>query len=350
MNPDFVLDPNCALFVGPLSNHFPKWLEQGLYTRILILTDENCRKYCLPYFLKQTGLPEQTPVFSFTPGESEKNLSTCAMVWKAMLDLQLDRKALVINLGGGVVGDLGGFCAATWKRGVHFVQIPTTLLSMTDAAIGGKTGIDFEGVKNSIGAFQQPAAVFADPFFLHTLSEREKRSGMAEVIKHALIGDHPLLNLLKDASLSTDALKRSIGVKVRVVAEDPYEKGLRMLLNYGHSIGHAIESWFMEETLPLTHGEAIAMGMVMESWAAQAQNLSLVMHLYQSFYRAVPIPKSAYPQLWQLLQQDKKNESGIVWMALPGEEPYQLRRIALEQKRFAETLDWWNNSALVKTI
>ncbi len=250
-----------------------------------------------------------------------------------MMDASLDRHALCINLGGGVIGDLGGFCAATWKRGIQFLQVPTTLLSMTDAAIGGKLGVDFQGIKNSIGVFQQPCAVFVDPDFLNTLPHREKRSGMAEVLKHALIGD-PILwkKLLENPDFERyskeywlELLRASIAVKARIVAEDPFEKGVRMLLNYGHTIGHAIESYYLDTAHPRTHGESIAAGMILETTLINDPRLSEIRSGIQSFFPTMEIPGQVTNALWQIMLQDKKNIGKAVLISVPGKEPYQIQ-------------------------
>lgn len=266
-----------------------------------------------------------------------------------MLAAQLDRKALVINLGGGVIGDMGGFCAATWKRGIDFVQIPTTLLSMTDAAIGGKTGIDFQGIKNIIGVFKQPTAVFVDPVFLQTLPERELHSGYAEVIKHALIGDTNLIHQLTQSSPSKhtnwfDILHKSIAVKVQVVEQDPLEKGLRMILNFGHSIGHALEAWFLKTESPLTHGEAIYIGMVCEAYLSNTEkNLSLeVQKLGGTIFPKIKIPESAFFALWDSMLQDKKNSSGTVRMAVPDEKPFSIKMEVLTPATLQKSLQYYN--------
>lgn len=354
MQPTFLLQ-NAPIFLGPLAESFPAWLEKQAYSQVFVLSDENTRQYCLPYFRAQTGLSEQLNVVEIHSGESEKTLATCEKIWQAMLNAQLDRKALVINLGGGVIGDMGGFCAATWKRGVDFVQVPTTLLSMTDAAIGGKTGIDFQGIKNTIGVFQQPAAVFVDPVFLHTLPERELRSGYAEVIKHALIGDTELKQQLSDGLTSShpitslnwlNILQKSIAVKVQVVQEDPLEKGLRMLLNFGHSIGHAIESWFMETTEPLTHGEAIYIGMICEASCyppKEGRNLQTeVLALGKGIFPHRIIDPITFPEIWALMQQDKKNSSGTVRMAVPDEFPFSMEVLKPTQSDVEQSLQYYN--------
>ncbi|MEO6760630.1 MAG: 3-dehydroquinate synthase family protein [Saprospiraceae bacterium] len=239
--------PDYSIHLGPLAATLPEWLHQRDYSRVFVVCDAHTREFCLPLLGPLFPATANPGGVTLPAGEIFKTLGTCEQVWQAMLEAQLDRRALVINLGGGVVGDLGGFCAATWKRGVDFIQIPTTLLSMTDAAIGGKLGVDFQGIKNTIGVFRNPAAVFVDPAFLQTLPERELRSGFAEVVKHAFIGDPVLFQNIQHLPHLEEApwakiLGASIAIKARVVAEDPLEKGLRMVLNYGHTIGHAVES------------------------------------------------------------------------------------------------------------
>jgi 3-dehydroquinate synthase len=289
-----------------------------------------------PLFFKRNGAFGKNHLDRNPFGESKKILATCEKIWQSMLAAKLDRKALVVNLGGGVIGDMGGFCAATWKRGVDFIQVPTTLLAMTDAAIGGKNRIDFQGIKNTIGVFQQPVAVFVDPVFLQTLPDLELRSGYAEVIKHALIGDPELARQLSESSKLSesshtqwlDILQKSIAVKVRVVQEDPLEKGLRMLLNFGHSIGHALESWFLETKEPLKHGEAVYIGMVCESFLAGNEGLQkAVLKLGQQVFPHRNMDSDIFPAIWDLMLQDKKNSSGTVRMAVPDEMPFSMKII-----------------------
>ena len=349
MTPTFLLQ-NTPIFLAPLAEAFPVWLNCQHYSQIFILSDENTQQHCLPYFLKKTGLPEKSLLTVIKPGEPEKTLATCEKIWQAMLAAQLDRKSLVINLGGGVIGDMGGFCAATWKRGIDFIQIPTTLLSMTDAAIGGKTGIDFQGIKNIIGVFKQPTAVFVDPVFLQTLPERELHSGYAEVIKHALIGDPSLAHQLTQSGQTGkqkdwfDILHKSIAVKVRVVEEDPLEKGLRMILNFGHSIGHALETWFLETESPLTHGEAIYIGMICEAYLSSAgKNLSdEIQQLGGTIFPKIKIPESAFPTIWNSMLQDKKNSSGTVRMAVPDEKPFSIKVEVLTAATLQQSLQYYN--------
>ena len=340
-----------AVYLGPLSETLPAWLQERSYSSIFVITDENTHEYCLPYLHDLLSSVAGNVVLP--PGEIFKTLATCSQVWQAMLDAHLDRKALVVNLGGGVIGDLGGFCAATWKRGVDFIQIPTTLLSMTDAAIGGKLGIDFQGLKNVVGVFQNPAAVFVDPVFLRTLPERELLSGFAEVIKHAFIGDVGLWRNIEAMPNLEDApwlaiLRASIAVKVQVVSADPHEKGLRMLLNYGHTIGHAVESYFLKTPFPRTHGEAIALGMIAESWLARTaipsghNLLAQTITLIAASFAHDPIPEAAFAEIWTTMQQDKKNIAGAVRIAVPGEEPYSMQVLETNADAVAESLRFYN--------
>jgi 3-dehydroquinate synthase len=302
------------------------------FGRKVIVVDENTKAYCLPLLVAKTEAASW-PVISIKSGEQNKTLATCEQIWSQMMDLQLDRKSLVINLGGGVIGDMAGFCAATFKRGIYFVQMPTTLLSQVDASIGGKLGVDFKTVKNSIGVFKNPEAVFVCPNFLQTLPFAELRSGYSEIIKHALIGDEVLWTDLQQLDINAlnnkdvpapqktdweELIYRSLLVKQTIVAQDPFEKGLRKILNFGHTIGHALESHALESPEPLLHGEAIAIGMICESWIAFAQK-QLSEQDFKAFssvlLRQIPsrkIPAEAIPELIALMQQDKKNENGLI--------------------------------------
>ncbi|MEM8969941.1 MAG: 3-dehydroquinate synthase family protein, partial [Bacteroidota bacterium] len=223
-------------------------LSKSSFSQVAVLVDENTRQHCLP--LIQEVLPPEYTLVEIKSGELNKNLDTCAHIWAQLTEQHFDRKALLINLGGGVIGDMGGFCAATYKRGISFVNIPATLLAQVDASVGGKLGIDFRGFKNHIGLFQEPQQVLIDAAFLRTLPEQELRSGFAEVIKHALIHDSVYWNKLRGASLAqqpwTEHIRHSVQVKSWVVDQDFREGGLRKILNFGHTVGHAVESHFLE--------------------------------------------------------------------------------------------------------
>lgn len=310
--------------IAPLAESLPLFLTQYNYSAVAVLVDNHTYQYCYP-FLK-TLLPKHR-LIRIKAGEAEKHLGTCETIWQAMTDANFDRHALLINLGGGVIGDMGGFCAATYKRGIAFVQIPTTLLAQVDASVGGKLGIDFNGLKNHIGVFKQPDAVLIDPGFLSTLPQRELRSGFAEVIKHCLIADTVKWDEIRRRDLDQQPLPElvthSVAIKENVVAQDPTERGLRKILNYGHTLGHAVETHFLG--LPrkrLLHGEAIAVGMVTEAWIARQKGmieeglLAQIEEYIFSVYGRITLTDSDTQPILALTVQDKKNRNGIVRMAL----------------------------------
>ena len=245
-----------------------KLVEDKNYSSIFILVDENTMTHCYPKFMQNLETDKQIEVIEIEAGEINKNMETCIGVWNVLTELKADRKSVIITLGGGVVTDLGGFVASCFKRGIDFINIPTTLLSMVDASVGGKTGVDLGVLKNQIGLFSNPEMVLVDTDYLQTVTPREIRSGTAEIIKYGLTYDIKLFNQIKnDKNLSiNDLIHTSINIKNEVVLQDPKEKGLRKILNFGHTIGHAIESYFLESDHKenLTHGEAIAIGMICE--------------------------------------------------------------------------------------
>ena len=284
--------------------------------KIAVLVDENTKEHCLPLVDIQWDL-----VIEIKSGETEKTLATCEHIWDQFTRAGFTRKSMLVNLGGGVIGDMGGFAAATFKRGITFVNIPTTLLSQVDASIGGKLGVDFNGLKNHIGMFQEPIRVIVYPGFLDTLPERELKSGFAEVVKHALIRDQDQWKFLLRQSFDSldwmEIIPKSIAIKNEIVDLDPREQGLRKILNYGHTIGHAIETYFFHTATPLLHGEAIALGMMLENeLAVESGKLdsALAEEIKQYLNRIYDLP-STLPSLDSLrdhLMQDKKNdEAGI---------------------------------------
>ncbi len=288
-----------------------------------VIVDENTLRYCYPLI---SGLLPSHQVIEIRSGESNKTLDTCERIWQKLTDYEVDRKGLVINLGGGVIGDMGGFCAATYKRGISFVNMPTTLLSQVDASIGGKLGIDFHGFKNHIGLFRDPDRVIIYQPFLDTLPERELKSGFAEIIKHNLIRDAVNWEILKEknwqAAISPELLRHSIEMKSAVVNEDPFENGLRKILNFGHTVGHAIESHFLTSNLPLLHGEAVAAGMVIENFIAEKKGLlssdsANEMNEYiLGIYGKTDIPEEDVDDIIQHATQDKKNANKVILASL----------------------------------
>lgn len=293
------------------------------YHSIGVLVDENTRRHC--YSKIKNQLPNHH-VFEVPGGEEHKNLETCQLLWKQFTDAQLDRHSLLVVLGGGVLGDLGGFCAATFKRGMDFALLPTTLLGMTDASIGGKTGVDFGTLKNHIGTFTMPTSTWIFPSFLTTLPEAELRSGFAEVIKHSLISDRKMWETIRRKSLLQQdwakLVRHSVKFKSTVVKKDPFEFGIRKILNYGHTIGHALEGFYLHSEKRLLHGEAIAAGMVIEGQIAAQRKLlkageqEAIAHYILSVYGKVEIPQTE--ELLPGIRQDKKNKGKEILMALPG--------------------------------
>jgi 3-dehydroquinate synthase len=292
------------------------------YSQIGILIDANTAKACYPKI--KSVLPPHT-VIEVKAGEEVKNLDTCVQVWQRLTDLQFDRHGLLLIIGGGVLGDLGGFCAATYKRGIDFVLMPTTLLAQVDASIGGKLGIDFNHYKNHIGVFQTPVITLISPAFLKTLPDRELRSGFAEIIKHCLISDGQMWDIIRQKPLAQqnwlELIPHSVKFKSKVIEEDPREKGLRKILNFGHSVGHAIESHFLNSSHRLFHGEAIAIGMVAESFIGMKKSLihqseldqisECVYKIYGKVNEGIDDEK-----IVDIIYQDKKNKGNKILMAL----------------------------------
>lgn len=305
------------------------YIDSKKYSSLFFVVDTHTYTHCMPLL---NGLEHKGNLVCIAPGEEHKNIETCKQIWDSMTASQLDRKALVINVGGGVVGDMGGFCAATYKRGVDFVQVPTSLLAQVDASVGGKLGIDFttqkgDVYKNHIGVFKQPAAVFIDTTFLRTLPHDELRSGFAEIIKHCLIADKKKWNELKQQPYEKqnwdNLVAHSIQIKQHITRTDPHEAGLRKILNFGHTIGHAIESYFLNKpSEKLLHGYAIAIGMVCESYLSmlktnltQSEHLDIVQYLF-SVYGKKNIKEKDVDNILALTMQDKKNENGKLLFSL----------------------------------
>ncbi|MEJ2881974.1 3-dehydroquinate synthase [Pedobacter sp. GR22-6] len=300
--------------------------ESGKYSKVFVFADGNTAIHCLPLFQEMLDDFSGFDLIETDPGEENKNIDFCIGIWKTLLDFGADRKCLMINLGGGVVTDLGGFVASTYKRGIDFINIPTTLLSQVDASVGGKTGIDIDNVKNMVGTFTLPQAVFIETAFLKTVPSRELLSGFAEMIKHGLIVDEVYYQELKNADyehITAEAIYRSVAIKNEVVTEDPHEKGLRKILNYGHTIGHAVETYALtNDAKPLTHGEAIAIGMICEAYLSVKNNTlketelqdisTYLLRLYPKYH----IQQESYDQLLELMQSDKKNENGLIMFSL----------------------------------
>jgi 3-dehydroquinate synthase len=308
---------------------FSKYLRARDYDRIFLLTDSNCRELCLPLFEQKLSGAFETMVLEIPAGESYKTLETCNHLWQALLEHHASRKSVLINLGGGVVTDLGGFVAATFKRGIDFIHIPTTLLGQVDAAIGGKTGVDFHDYKNMIGSFTQPQAVLIDPDFLRSLNKRQFISGLAEVLKYGLIADAELWNELKTIPLHEldqlePIIKRCIQLKVQFTDRDFEERGIRKALNFGHTFGHAIETLFLrDEDRPThLHGEAIAAGMICEldfnvrMGKVDPKEAEVVTDFIFDVFPILQLHEEDFPAIADLMLNDKKNSRNTIFVGM----------------------------------
>ncbi|MDP4657515.1 MAG: 3-dehydroquinate synthase [Algoriphagus sp.] len=305
-----------VIFSSDIRATLAEILRARQFSKLVVLTDSNTHQFCLP--LVQEVVPPTTVFISVPAGEQHKTLETCSIIWGQMTEAVLDRQALVINLGGGVIGDMGGFCASVYKRGIPFITIPTTLLSQVDASVGGKLGIDFLGFKNHLGVFQLPEAVLIASEFLATLPQRELRSGYAEVIKHGLIRDATYFRALPSTNWQKQdwarIIRHSIEIKKAVVQVDPKESGLRKILNFGHTIGHAIESFYLTRSQPLLHGEAIAIGMIAEGFLSfekigfSFEELNEMSTMLLTIFGKVELDPNDCDRLVELCAQDKKNE------------------------------------------
>lgn len=305
------------------------FLNKKQYSKLLILTDSTCNELCLPHFLAH--LPTTIPfeIVEIEPGETTKDLATCEGVWSAMLELELDRHSAVLAVGGGVVSDLGGFVASVYMRGIDCFLVPTTLLAMVDASIGGKTGVDLQGAKNVIGSFSTPKMVVIDATYLETLDPRELKSGYAEMLKHGLIYDESYYKHLSDiahvdfADIET-LIYHSVVIKSQIVQEDPQEAGLRKILNFGHTVGHAIESYYLTNPAKnrMLHGEAIAVGMVIEAYVSTVilgLKESVYQHIKESIqyiYGKEIFSELDIQEILNWLKFDKKNRAGEIRMVL----------------------------------
>ena len=317
------------------------FLVEQDYSSLFILTDSNTNEHCLNRFLPHLSTHKTIEIIEIEAGESEKNIETCVEIWKILTELGADRKSLLFNLGGGVLSDIGGFVASTFKRGIDFINIPTTLLAMVDAAVGGKNGVDLGSLKNQIGTINTPKMVLIDSEYLSTLPQNEMRSGLAEMLKHGLIYDVTYWKTFHDLSKLDFAdfdtlIHRSVEIKNEIVSQDPTEKGIRKALNFGHTLGHAIESYFLENTekTTLLHGEAIAAGMIIESYLSWQTNLISkenyweIKKVIQNIFEKIIFEEKDLSNIIELLKHDKKNEHGKVKFVLLN----QIGRVTVNQE------------------
>ncbi|MDF0717240.1 3-dehydroquinate synthase [Muricauda sp. 334s03] len=320
------------------------------YSKIFLLVDENTKAHCLPIFNEMIDFPIDS-VLEIESGEENKHIRTCLQLWEDLSNLDGDRKSLLINLGGGVLTDMGGFVASTFKRGIDFINIPTTLLSMVDASIGGKTGVDLGSLKNQVGVINQPQMVLIFPEFLKTLDPRQTKSGYAEMLKHGLIQDSSYWNDLIEDGDFTDAacIQRSIAIKNEVVLQDPTEQGLRKILNFGHTLGHAIESYCLDnhDKKTLLHGEAIAAGMILEGYLSHEMrglsklSVDEIKKGFLKHFDKVDFTEDDIDAILQLLKYDKKNSHGNVNFVLLQEIGKAVTDIRIPEELFQKAFAYY---------
>lgn len=322
------------------------------YSCVFVLTDKNTSLHCLPY--ANTKIEFDYKTLEMQAGEENKHIQTCISLWDSLSEMGGDRKSLVINIGGGVVTDLGGFVASTFKRGIDFINIPTSLLAMVDASVGGKTGIDLGALKNQVGIIREPKMVLVDIGFLKTLPDSEYRSGYAEMLKHGLIQDPAYFEVLSGFLNKEEILPHihhSVSVKAKVVSEDIDEQGLRKILNFGHTLGHAVESHYLtaKNKTRLLHGEAIAIGMILETFlSVKVSGLLLdearkIKNVFHAIYPKISFDKDTITEVIKMLPHDKKNENGNVLFVLLKSIGEPIWNQSASEELILEAFDFYQN-------
>jgi len=314
------------VFTQNLRESLNQWLRETAYDKVFILTDTHTHSFCLHYL---TDLVSEQNTIVIPNGELSKNLVSANIIWEHLVINGASRKSLLVNLGGGMVTDLGGFCASVFQRGIDFINIPTSLLAMVDASVGGKNGIDFGNLKNYIGTISQPKLVLIDPVFLKTLPEIDILNGWAEILKHGIIGGLNSWNLCKEIPTiqAIDSwfhiIQNNVETKNKIVEKDPFEKNIRKKLNLGHTVGHAFESYFMHDKIPMRHGFCVAEGILIEAEIAANKHLIPMPDLLEiqsrirAFFPFINIQIALIPKLIQTIKSDKKNHHDSIRMSLP---------------------------------
>ena len=329
-------------------------ISSDKFSSIFILVDENTDQFCLEIFIKKSGIKLFNKII-IASGEDNKNIDTCVSIWDQLNSYKADRKSLLINLGGGVLTDIGGFAASTYLRGIKFINIPTTLLGMVDAAHGGKTGIDFKLLKNQIGVFKEPLEVLLDNEYLKTLSKEEFINGYAEVVKHSLLTNKPdltfnslvKLDLFKDSDYIINSYSK---VKNEIVKSDKYESNIRKVLNLGHTIGHAVESYshISDKIVDLKHGQAIVIGIITELYISHRKFnfplkdvISVKNHL-NKYFNSIPLEENDIINIYDLMVYDKKNEGSKINFVLLKEIGKPVIDQIVDKQLFKESFEFYN--------
>ncbi len=348
---------NYSIVIYEALTALKKWFQQQTYSSYFVLVDEQTAKHCLP--ILQNEIDFSMKVISIQSGEEQKNFTTLYNIIEQLIEAKADRKALLINLGGGVICDMGAFAASIYKRGIDFIQIPTTLLSMVDASVGGKTGINFKSYKNQVGTFSHPQMVYIYPEFLNTLSPRHLKNGYAEIIKHQFLMGEPLSEQDVASGLQLEEtlieqIKRSVSYKNKVVEADFKETGPRKQLNFGHTIGHAIEGYSLKNDAEqhLYHGEAIASGFMMEAYLSHIKcnlpksDMDQIIQTTQHIFNPYLIEENQFEALINLMMNDKKNETGAIQFALLAALGKPVWNITVSQTEIKQTFNWYQQHIL----
>jgi len=314
------------------------------HTKTFVLADENSDKLCLAFLQKQGVFTKDFVKIIIPSGENNKNIGTVQYIWTQLIDNHADRKSLLLNLGGGVVSDMGGFAASCYQRGIDFVNIPTTLLAMIDASVGGKTGVDFQGLKNQIGVFAQPLAVFVLFDFLETLPQREMLSGLAEIIKYGFIVDKYFLKA--QLPLNHDFIVKSIEIKEEITKNDATEQGRRKILNFGHTIGHALETYLIDTEQFIKHGEGVALGMLSALYLSEKycgldhKWTMFYKDLYRKIFNRFIFNDLSVEKLLEIMRHDKKNQGGDIRFVLVEEPGKPVYDVVVEPKDIIDSINY----------
>lgn len=339
-----------------LPSELQVFLEGMSYDKLFVLTDMNTHEKCYP-LVKEVPLLRDAPVITVEAGDTHKSLEALSSIWMRLSSEGATRHSVLLNLGGGMVTDMGGFAGATFKRGIRTINVPTTLMASVDAAVGGKTGVNFNGLKNEIGAFYPPECVFIDCEFLRTLDRDNILSGYAEMIKHGLISSMEVYTSVMLYDIDTmnyrylnQLVAQSVAVKEEFVAKDPKEQNIRKALNFGHTVGHAYESLSFRKNAPLLHGHAVAAGIISELYLSHKlcgfpmEKLSQVVYYIKEYYRPFAFSCDDYDALYELMTHDKKNEAGIINFTLLGGVGDVHINQQVSRAHILESLDFYRES------
>jgi len=361
MNIPLVLDTETVSYVigdGAIERSFVKI---GQFKRIFVIMDDNVEKHCYPVLKQKLPKLKVSGTVTILSGEENKSIHQLIYIWNELTRLNVGRDDLILNLGGGVLTDIAGFAAATFKRGVQFMNFPTTLLGMVDAAIGGKTGIDFDRFKNQVGLFVNPVCVVADPVFLPTLEKPHWQSGFAEVIKYGLIMDRELWRNLEgklylDIKDWSPVIVKAARDKIDIVRFDVLEKGIRKNLNFGHTVGHALESFYLKSENPITHGKAVAAGMICESWISsqvfsmECTNVESIVSMIDHNFERLDFGHDDIPRIMELMKQDKKIRDKKQNFSLLRKIGKAVHEIEIEEEMIVNCLDFYINRKKCKKL